>query len=159
MKKIGKFFGFILCSILLFSVGILCTAKKASSIIIEKQKNIEKSQKMFSVLDVWLEKKMQGKSIANFIKKNNYHMVAIYGLGNIGRLLEIELRNYVEISYGIDRREIFAEFPVYKPEQDLPETDIVIVTAVYEFEEIEEMLRKKLNCTIYSIEDIVYFMD
>lgn len=159
MKRIGRSLTFLLYSALLFLIGVLWTVKKTSSIIVRKQNNSEKLQKLFSVLDVWVKKKQQGKSMVAFLKRKDYHSVAIYGLGNIGKLLVEELREYVEIRYGIDRREVTAEFPVYKPEALLPEVDMVIVTAAYEFEKIEEMLKKKLSCPIYSIEDIVYFMD
>lgn len=159
VKKSGKFLVFVLSAILSFFMGMICIAKKASLVILEKQKNLEKHQKLFSVLDDWIKKKQQGKSMSTFLKENAYHSVAVYGLGNIGKLLVGELKGEIEICYGIDRREIPAEFPVYKPEDELPEADMVIVTAAYEFEEIEEVLKKKLSCPIYSIEDIVYFMD
>lgn len=158
MEKITKYMLFILCPIFFVFIGIVYIAIKINSIIIEKQKNLEKNQKMFSIINIWIQKKQQGKSIVNFLKKNNYCSVAVYGLGNIGKLLEEELKGEIEIRYGVDRRKILAEFPVYKPEDDLPEADVMIVTTVYEFEEIEEMLKKKLTCSIYSIEDIIYFM-
>ena len=159
MKRIGGFLRFLLYSALLFLTGALWTAKKASPIIVRKQKDIEKFRKLFSVMDVWVRKKQQRKSMGDFLKRNNYHSVAIYGLSNIGRLLEEELKEYAEIRYGIDRRDVSAEFPVYKPEDPLPEVDMVVVTAAYEFEEIEDLLKRKLSCPIYSIEDMVYFMD
>lgn len=159
MKRIGKFLCFSLYSVVLFFVGIFWMAKKAGSVMIEKQMNVEKFHKLFLVLDAWIKKKQQGKSMADFLKRNAYHSVAIYGLSNVGRLLEEDLKDLVEIRYGIDRREISAGFPVFRPEEDLPKVDAVIVTAAYEFDEIEEMLKKKLSCPIYSIEDIIYFMN
>lgn len=159
MKKRGGFLAFILYSTLLFSAGLLCTAKKASSVILEKQHNVEKFQKLFLALDAWVKKKQQGKNLEAFLRRNDYHSVAVYGLGNVGKLLEEELKDYAEFRYGIDRRTVSAEFPVYKPEDNLPEVDMVIVTPVYEFEEIEATLKKKLNCPVYSVEDIIYFME
>ena len=159
MKKRVLFWGFILYSASLFVIGAVCVAKRAGSAILRKQQELEKHQKLFLVLDAWVKKKQQGKSMECFLKRNGYHSVAIYGLGNIGKLLEDELRGSIKISYGIDRKNIPAEFPVYKPEDDLPEADVVVVTAAYEFEEIECMLKKKLSCPIYSIEDVIYFMD
>lgn len=159
MKTIRRFIYFVLYSVLPFLIGMIFIAKKASSVILEKQKNLEKHQRLFSVLDAWIKKKQQGKSMIAFLEKNNYHSVAVYGLGNVGKLLVEELKGHVKICYGIDRRDLLEEFPVYKPEDKLPEADMVIVTAAYEFEEIEETLKKKLSCPIYSIEDIIYFMD
>lgn len=157
-KKVG-FLIFILYSTSLLFIGILYTIKKVGLVIIEKQQSIEKNQKLFSIIASWINKKQQGKSMEVFLEKNAYHSIAIYGLGTLGKLLEMELNGYIEISYAIDQREISAAYPVYKPEDMLPEVDAVIVTAVYEFEKIEEILKKKLECPIYSIEDIICFME
>lgn len=158
MKRIGIFLKFFLCSVFAFLIGALCMVKKAGSVIGEKERNSEKFRKLFLVSCVWIRQKQQGKSMEVFLNRNAYHSVAIYGMGNIGRLLEKELEGCAEIRYGIDRNEISVQFPMYKPEDHLPEVDMVIVTPAYEFEEIEEMLKKKLNCPIYSIEDVIYFM-
>lgn len=158
LKNKKNFLIFMLYSVSLFLIGMFYMGKKASNVIIEKQQNLERNQKLFMILDTWMEKKQRGKNIAVFLKKNAYYSIAIYGLGNIGKLLESELKGQIDICYGIDKRNIMAEIPVYKPEDDLPKVDMVIVTPVYGFEEIEEMLRTKLTCPIYSIEDIIYYM-
>lgn len=157
IKKLSGFIIIIYFAIL-FLAGVFYVVKKSGYIIEEKQKSLEKSQRLYSVLENWIRRKQQGKSMTVFLKENTYHYIAIYGLGSIGRLLEDELRGIAEISYGIDRRDISAEYPIYRIEDVLPEVDMVIVTAVCDFEEIESMLKKKLHCPIYSIEDIIYFM-
>lgn len=159
MKIFKMFLLFIAYSVLLFITAGLFVSKKAGVVIFSKQKEIEKKQKTLFVLNSWVKKKLQNKSIRNYMKINNYHSVAIYGLGDLGKLLSDELKEYVEISYGIDRRDLIAEYPIYKIEDYLPDVDMVIVTVIDEFEEIKKSIKEKLCCPIYSIEDIIYFMD
>lgn len=107
-----------------------------------------------------MAKKQQGKSIAKFLDSRGFHSVAIYGMSNLGERLakDLEEDNF-EVSYGIDRRDISIAMPMYKLEDELPEVDVIIVTALIAFEGIEEKLKKKIRCPIYSIEDAVYFME
>lgn len=159
MKKVKIFLCFVVYSILLFIVTALAVSKKAGTIILKKQREIEKKQKSLAIVNHWIKKKQQNKNLIEFLNVNNYCSVAIYGLGDMGRLLSDELREYVKISYGIDRRELFAEYPIYKIEDHLPYADMIIVTVVSEFEEIERLIKEKLRCPVYSIEDIIYFMN
>ena len=39
---------------------------------------------------------------------------------------------------------------------DLPETDVIVVTAIYFYEEIREELSQLVDCPIISLEDVVY---
>lgn len=159
MKILKTFLFFIGYSVLVFITAGLFVSKKAGIVIFSKQKEIEKKQKSLLVLNSWIKKKQQNKSIRNYMETNNYHSVAIYGLGDLGKLLSDELKGYVEISYGIDRRDLLAEYPIYKIEDDLPDVDMAIITVIDEFEEIKKMIKEKLRCPIYSIEDIIYFMN
>lgn len=160
MKKIISAFIKIIYSLLVFTAGALFVAKKAVPYITAKQKAMERFSRMFSLMDEWMAKKQQGKSIARFLEGRGYHSIAIYGMSNLGeRLLKDLEEDNLNVSYGIDRREISAATPMYKLEDDLPEVDAVIVTAMVAFDGIEEKLKKKMDCPIYSIEDAVYFME
>ena len=77
-----------------------------------------------------------------YFEKNGYFQIAVYGMSDLGIYLLEELEaSRVQIVYGIDRQaEKAAEkiatgrlvgIPVYKPEDELPEADVIIVTAVY----------------------------
>ena len=143
-----------------FLAGRYTMAAKAGRVIAEKQDETEKFRKFFAVLDEWLWKKQQGKSVESFLAKNQYHSVAVYGMGRLGERLASELKGgSVNLSYGIDKRDVQASFPIYRLEDTLPEVDAVIVTLVSGAEEIGEALRKKVKCPIFSIEDIIYFME
>ena len=70
-----------------------------------------------------------------------------------------ELRDTeVEVKYGIDRDAdaIYSDVDVFKPDELLEETDVVVVTAVHYYDEIEKMLSGKVKSRIVSIEDVVW---
>ena len=60
--------------------------------------------------------------------------------------------------YAIDKNsdKIFASIDVLSPDDSLPEVDAVIVTPIFFFDEIEEVLVTKTEADILSIEDILY---
>ena len=49
-----------------------------------------------------------------------------------------------------------AQEKLKKAEEELPEVDAVIVTAVYEYDEIEKMLADRVSCPVISLEEILY---
>ena len=67
----------------------------------------------------------------------------------------------VQVSYGIDRRAEKLElgFPVLTIEDALPKVDVIIVTAVYFFREIDVQLRQKVPCPVISLEDVLYTIE
>ncbi len=129
---------------------------------IEKKVAISKKDNvLLNMLAQWIKAKKNGKSVAEYCKKNSYNTIAIYGMGLIGDVLVEELANSgISIKYGIDRNaeDIYAEFPMVHPDDPLEKVDAVIVTAVTYFDVIGNMLIDRLDCPIISLEDIVYEM-
>ncbi len=160
MRKVVSIFVKMVYSLLVFTAGALFVAKKAVPYITAKQKALERFSKLFTLMDDWMAKKQQGKSIAKFLRNKGYQSIAIYGMSNVGARLAKDLKeDNMIVSYGIDRRDLSADIPMRKLEDDLPGVDAVIVTAMIAFDGIEEKLKKKMACPIYSIEDVVYFME
>ena len=64
----------------------------------------------------------------------------------------------IHVAYGIDKgaESIYAEIDIVSPDDNLQEVDVIVVTAITFFEDIEEKLSKKVNCPIVSLEDILY---
>lgn len=120
-----------------------------------------KNDAILKLYSQWVSLKQQGKSIADYLKAQDYKTVAIYGMHYMGENLLEELRGSdVEVKYAIDRNaeNIFSDVDVLTMNDDLPPVDAVIVTAFYFFDEIEESLAEKLDCPALSIEDILYEM-
>lgn len=118
----------------------------------------DKYLKMMHVLNQWLANQQAGADIGRYFEENEYHTIAVYGLSYLGERLLAALRETdIEVRYCIDRRadKMTGMGLVKTIEDDLPEVDAIIVTAVYYFEEIEEELSEKVDYPIISLEDVV----
>lgn len=115
-----------------------------------------------NVMKRWFVLKCQGKMLSPYFEKNGYQRVAVYGLSDLGMYLLEELKGTsVDVVYGIDKRakRLKAELPVLTPEEMLPEVDVIIVTAVYFFSEIDMLLRGRVSCPVISLEDVLYTIE
>lgn len=63
----------------------------------------------------------------------------------------------MSVKYGIDRnaRGIFSSIPVYLPDESLPYVDMILVTAVYYFDEIKDNIELRTGIKVYSLIDLV----
>lgn len=140
------------------TVGSLVTSNKMNDIICDKQIEKEKFRIMYQMMEKWMRIKMAKKTLATYFETYDYKNIAIYGMGDIGKLLLEELSgSTINVKYGIDRKATGeGEVVVVNPDDKLEKVDAIVVTAIAYFDEIEEMLSEKVNCPIISLEDIVY---
>lgn len=113
---------------------------------------------LFMLMERWVCAKQKGKNISDYLIRRGYRRIAIYGMGPIGVRLYEELKgNGILVEYGIDRRkDIHCQgLKIVPPDLSLKGLDLVIVTAIYYFEEIKEDLSSKIECSIISLEEIL----
>lgn len=82
-------------------------------------------------------------------------------MGEIGARLYYELKDSeIELSYAIDSNSLaaYSELEVYNLEGKLPDAELIVVTAIFDFDEIESKLSEITNIKIVSLEDIVYYI-
>lgn len=118
-----------------------------------------KVHELYMAFDQWLRIRQEGKTLVDFFERNNYKTVAIYGMKELGERLYDELQNSgITVKYIIDKNAdtIYADVDVITPDDDLEPVDVIVVTAIYFFDEIEELLSEKVNYPIVSLEDILY---
>lgn len=104
----------------------------------------------------------ENHKLKNYLRRKNYHSVALYGVGlqvrSIVELLIEELNKLdVQVAYGIDRQyDTFQDypFPIYSPETLFPKTDAILVVPVYYFHDISRSLRKQTDLEIVSLEEV-----
>lgn len=123
---------------------------------------IARNSANYNVLKQWFSLKRQGKTVRAYFEQNGYRRIAIYGMSVLGKYLLEELAgSAVQVIYGIDKRaeKLTAGIPILTPEDILPETDVIVVTAVYFFGEIDVLLRQKTGCPVISLEDILYTIE
>ncbi|MBD5548883.1 MAG: hypothetical protein HDQ97_16115 [Lachnospiraceae bacterium] len=96
-------------------------------------------------------------SIASFLKQDNVKRVAIYGYGVIGKkLLDELIKEHIRVEYMVDKAETYQDnnIIVYRPEDDLPSVDIMIVTPIFAYSEIKQQFCKR-NMNIASLGEII----
>ena len=132
----------------------------------EKQtllKELNKFRSYYKLLDRWLLLKEQGKRLDCFFKNHGYKKIVIYGFAALGKHLYEELADSSSVSVvGVmDRRRglVYGDVAICSPEDELPECDAIIVTAVAEFEEITRMLKKRTEKPIISLQEVVFCAD
>lgn len=114
---------------------------------------------LYMAFDQWLRIHQEGKTLVEYFRQNQYQTVAIYGMKELGERLYDELKGTdVTVRYIIDQNAdmIYADVDVVTPEDVLEPVDVIVVTAIYYFDEIEENLSGKIQCPIVSLEDILY---
>lgn len=123
----------------------------------QKEKQHEKCSRLLKLMCRWTMNVQKGICVADFLRKREWHSVAVYGAGEVGKCLLAELSDTdIEVRYVIDRRRIELDLPVYSPDDRLSAVDCVIVTAVTNHGEIRRSLKDKMDCPVISIEEIVY---
>lgn len=106
----------------------------------------------------WNQNNKDGRTIERRLDEIGISTVAIYGMGDVGQRLYKELKDTdIEVKYAIDRRKIdIDEIQVISIDDELPEVDLIIVTAICDFPEIAGLLMTKTRCKVISFEEIVY---
>lgn len=108
----------------------------------------------------WLNKKNQGKYVADYLKRNQVKKVAIYGMDYIGKCLYDELMmSDIDVCYVIDQKGKYIEYdiaiPVKKSDENLEKVDAVIVTVLPGYIEIEKKLKSLEIGTILPLDEII----
>lgn len=110
------------------------------------------------LLLMWLQDYQDGRRLVEYFHKNGLKTVAIYGFGDLGAALASELENTdIDVKYVIDQAAnfVYTELKVYKPEDSLPEVDVIVVTAIHYFTEIKSEMEKRVRCPIVSLETVI----
>ena len=139
--------------------GAIGTERVIRKKVSEKQKLADKHLALFLMMNQWVKVKQEGKSLVRYFEKKKYESIAIYGMSYAGETLADELKgSNIKIAYGIDRNanNIYTDFEVVSPNDELESVDAVVVTSITYFEEIRNILEEKMDCPILSLEDVLY---
>lgn len=124
-----------------------------------RQGKTSKDAYLLSWFDQWMTLREQHMHIGVYLKKYQYKVVAVYGLGVLGRHLVYELlEDGVEVKYIIDRnsRLSYPDIEVFGLSSDLESVDAIIVTAVCDFDNIWRDIRLTgMTCSIISLSEII----
>ena len=141
------------------AVGAGVTARQVTKETKRQKEMAQKHLALYLMMNQWVKVKQENKSIAGYLEKNGYKEIAIYGMNYVGETLLNELAGSgVKVKYAIDRNadNIYTDVDIVVPDVSIEKVDAIIVTPITFFDEIEEMLSKKTDCPILSMEDILY---
>ena len=123
------------------------------------QHSVNKNARLYRMMNRWLQMEHEGKRVVDFLKQKQYFNIAIYGMGYAGERLQDDLENSnIELRYVIDQNanNIVSNTEIYTISDDLPEVDCIIMTIVDGIEETKQILNRKTNAEIISLEDILF---
>lgn len=115
----------------------------------------------YQLLNRWLIIMNEGKRVSDYFDEENLHVIAIYGMADIGRrLCESLADSDIRVAYGIDQdvaNSDAAVSEIYSPEDILPEVDAVVITPFHSFDAINRKLSLQLPETrMISIEEVIF---
>ena len=128
------------------------------NLMIARIRLLERFQRIAGIYDVWLNLKNQEISLAEYMNRQGYKRIAIYGVTNLGKRLYQDLsKEHVEVSCFIDINASYLDgpVPIYLPEEELPEMDVVIISLVQDEKQIRKMLREKMTTEIRTIAELI----
>ena len=134
-----------------------CTNSEVSTEF-DWKKSVLRNRKTASCFDYWMTLRQQGKSVCDYLLKYGIKTVAVYGMGRLGKHLLAELeQSEIEVKYIIDRKlEIHHPlFQIKSMNDELETVDAVVITPVWEFDQIYEELKVKINSRFFSIEELI----
>lgn len=135
------------------------------ALIVSKNKDRMKQKYVtyYKLMIRWIEIIMQGKCLDKYLNKRGITNVAVYGNGDMGKLLiKYLLKTNITVNYLIDKCPTPTDgncVSVYRPTDKLPSVDAIIVTPVCDYENIKSLVSKQVNCMIISLYDILEGMD
>lgn len=111
---------------------------------LELEKKLQKSVLFYWMLTRWMDLKIKGHGVAEILDRLNCGSIAVYGYAELGQLLCKELASTrICVAYVLDKKVKATgdeKLPVYIPQGGLLGVDAVVVTAVYDFDEIKKEL-------------------
>lgn len=136
-------------------VGVFCLKEKQIQL---KNKKVDKFKDYYHLLNQWLIHKQEGKCLEQYFIDNNYKSIAIYGMGEVGNRLYNELKDSkINVLYAIDESSwsAYSDIRIINID-DYKEVDVIVVSAIFDFDNIIKEISEKVNCPIISLEDVVY---
>ncbi|WP_051635387.1 glycoside hydrolase family 99-like domain-containing protein [Selenomonas sp. ND2010] len=122
--------------------------------------SLDRYRSYWRVLDLWVGMLEKSDTPLTYLKKAGYDSVAVYGYGMLGKHLVFQLQKKgFDVKYVIDRQiERKADgIPLYTLQENLPKVDVVIVTVLYDYDNIASEIKKISDVDIIPIDRLFIF--
>lgn len=130
----------------------------------QELENANKDKDCFVTLKRWLENRNQNRTFSHYFHQYGYQTIAIYGAGDLGRLLYQELKGTdIIVKYFVDRNgegmHQLDGIPVIPISEihEMEEVDALIITPIGSYDGICQTLARKLpRMRTLSLKEAVY---
>ena len=142
----------------LAELGIDNTTDVLNKEICNLKVSIQRQREYWMILDQWMVAIEKGIVQDQYLIDNGFQTIAIYGMGMLGKHLFNQLQDKkIKIAYLIDCNKIQVSHNIhtYVIEDNLPDCDLIIVTVMYNFDQIKNKLQKKTNARIMSLNEYI----
>lgn len=139
-------------------IGVIGKGYSSKISIRYEEKRVEKFKLYYNTLNQWLNIKRRGVSLEKYFLDNNYLNIAIYGMGELGNQLCNELEgSNIKILYAIDKEAgyTYSDIKVLSLTDELLPVDVIVVTPIFDYKEIQEEISARTKSEIISLEDVV----
>ncbi len=140
-----------------FRISKYMTENVQSEISVEE--DLERDRHYLHLLDEWMTLRQNGFWISDWLEQKGYKRIAVYGYGICGKHLCRELSdNGIQIAYIVDRNAagLNTACRTYLPSDQLPEVDLMIVSATYEYGNIYKNMVNKGMGKVISLQSILH---
>ncbi len=123
-----------------------------------KEMRINKMSEYFELMNEWMYKLEDNKSISTYFIKNGFKKIAVYGYGHMTKHLLFQLQNTeIEVLYVIEQNKPKNTIPhlTLNLEDKLGAVDAIVVTPFIEYIQIKRNIMKRINCPIISIKEVI----
>lgn len=138
------------------SIGRERVADKLQPLIDE----VAKYRDFYKLMDRWLFLKENGKCLYPYFEEHGYRRIIIYGFASLGKHLYEEMKETrIEVVCALDRRSgiDYKNITVQNPEMNIPDCDVIIITAISDWENISRELKRKTNCPVVSLQEVIFY--
>lgn len=123
---------------------------------------IDKLNMHLELMNRWIYIRNLGLDLKSYFDRNGFQKVAIYGMAELGcRFLEELERLRIQVSYCVDQKPLGVSvrnrLRVITPNEDWEQdVDVIVVTAVFYFDELKNMIHDKVSCPVVSLKEIIW---
>lgn len=146
-----------LTGVLSFGAGFFLGGKMLVNMINDYKTRMQRNLSNMMLFNSWLEFIYSGGSIDQYFHNHGYKKIMIYGNGYIGkRLSQALLGTDIEVVAVMDK-EVSSdkEKLVIGVDSTIPDVDCIVVTPVFFFDTIYDMLMQKTSIPAISMQTII----
>ena len=143
-----------------FLFGVVCAGICFAGSRYYFKKKPDRYYQWYKVIYQWVIIQQDKVRVADYFRNKNYKRVAIYGMGELGKLLLRELRDTdIEIPFTIDQnaRSITVSGVRTVTLKEIDEdVDVIVVSVVDKFDAIRADIEKHVSVPVVSLEDVLF---